>query len=102
MLTPTRVLTVAVDRPGAYPSIGSALLEAPDGCAIAIAAGTYAETLELSNRRITLQAEAGRPSYWTGRARTARRCGQWTENSYCADSTYGLVTTKRWLSTGRR
>jgi hypothetical protein len=44
MLTPTRVLTVASDRPGAYPSIGSALLEAPDGCAIAIAAGTYAET----------------------------------------------------------
>ena len=59
MLTPTRVLTVASDRPGAYPSIGSAVLEAPDGCAIAIAAGTYAETLELSCRRITLQAEPG-------------------------------------------
>ena len=55
----TRVLTVAADRPGAYPTIGAALLEAPDGAAIAIAAGTYAETLELSGRSITLQAEAG-------------------------------------------
>jgi len=55
----TRVLTVAADRPGAYPTIGSALLEAPDGAAVAIAAGTYAETLELSGRSITLQAEAG-------------------------------------------
>jgi hypothetical protein len=56
---PTRVLTVAADRPGAYPTIGSALLEAPDGAVVAIAAGTYAETLELSGRSITLQAEAG-------------------------------------------
>jgi hypothetical protein len=54
-----RVLTVAPDRPGAYPTIGSALLEAPDGAAIAIAAGTYAETLELSGRSVTLQAEDG-------------------------------------------
>lgn len=34
-----RVLTVAADRPGAYPTIGSALLEAPDGATVAIAAG---------------------------------------------------------------
>ncbi|MEU4603376.1 right-handed parallel beta-helix repeat-containing protein [Kribbella sp. NPDC023972] len=54
-----RVLTVAPDRPGAYPTIGSALLEAPDGAAIAIADGTYAETLELSGRSVTLQAEDG-------------------------------------------
>jgi hypothetical protein len=54
-----RVLTVAADRPGAYPTIGSALLEAPDGATVAIAAGTYAETLELNGRSITLQAEAG-------------------------------------------
>jgi hypothetical protein len=59
MHTPTRVLTVAADRPGAYPTIGSALLDAPDGAAVAIASGRYAETLELSGRRITLQAEAG-------------------------------------------
>ncbi|MEI8410780.1 MULTISPECIES: right-handed parallel beta-helix repeat-containing protein [unclassified Kribbella] len=54
-----RVLTVAPDRPGAYPTIGSALLEAPDGAAIAIADGTYAETLELSGRSVTLRAEDG-------------------------------------------
>ncbi|HEY0472256.1 MAG TPA: right-handed parallel beta-helix repeat-containing protein [Kribbella sp.] len=59
MPAPSRVLTVAADRPGAYPTIGSALLEAPDGAAVAIAGGTYAETLELSGRSITLQAEAG-------------------------------------------
>ncbi|ADB29863.1 AAA ATPase central domain protein [Kribbella flavida DSM 17836] len=54
-----RVLTVAADRPGAYSTIGSALLDAPDGAVVAIAAGTYAETLELSGRSVTLQAEAG-------------------------------------------
>ncbi|TWD81304.1 parallel beta helix pectate lyase-like protein [Kribbella amoyensis] len=54
-----RILTVAADRPGACPTIGSALLEAPDGATVAIAAGTYAETLELTGRRVTLQAEAG-------------------------------------------
>ena len=55
--TPTRLLTVAADRPGAYPTIGSAVLEAPDGATVAIAAGTYAETLELTGRSVTLQAE---------------------------------------------
>jgi hypothetical protein len=52
---PTRVLTVAAARPGAYPTIGSALLEAPDGAVVAIAAGTYPETLEFSFRSITLR-----------------------------------------------
>jgi hypothetical protein len=59
MPTPTRTLAVAADRPGAYPTIGSALLEAPDGAAVAIAAGTYAETLELTGRSVTLHAEDG-------------------------------------------
>ncbi|MDX6238195.1 MAG: hypothetical protein QOG10_3010 [Kribbellaceae bacterium] len=54
-----RVLTVAADRPGSYPTIGSALLAAPDGATVAIAAGTYAETLELNGRSVTLQAEPG-------------------------------------------
>ncbi|MFG1911085.1 AAA family ATPase [Kribbella sp. NPDC048928] len=54
-----RTLTVAADRPGAYRTIGSALLEAPDGATVAIAAGTYAETLELTGRTVTLQAEDG-------------------------------------------
>ncbi|WP_350279219.1 AAA family ATPase [Kribbella sp. HUAS MG21] len=50
---------MAADRPGAYRTIGSALLEAPDGAAVAIAAGTYAETLELTGRSVTLRAEDG-------------------------------------------
>jgi hypothetical protein len=54
-----RVLTVAADRPGGYPTVGSALLEAPDGATVAISAGTYAETLELTGRSVTLQAEDG-------------------------------------------
>ncbi|TDW90414.1 parallel beta helix pectate lyase-like protein [Kribbella pratensis] len=54
-----RILTVAADRPGAYQTVGSALLEAPDGATVAIAGGTYAETLELTGRSVTLQAEDG-------------------------------------------
>jgi len=54
-----RILTVATDRPGAYPTIGAALLDAPDGAAVMIAAGTYAETLELTGRTVTLRAETG-------------------------------------------
>ncbi|GAA0612655.1 AAA family ATPase [Kribbella sandramycini] len=53
----SRVLSVAADRPGAYPTIGSALLDAPDGATILIAAGTYAETLELTGRSVVLRAE---------------------------------------------
>ncbi|MGZ0149081.1 AAA family ATPase [Kribbella sp. WER1] len=54
-----RILSVAPERPGAYPTIGAALLDAPDGAAVSIAAGTYAETLELTGRTVTLQAEDG-------------------------------------------
>jgi hypothetical protein len=54
-----RILSVAPQRPGAYPTIGAALVEAPDGAAVSIAAGTYAETLELTGRTVTLQAEDG-------------------------------------------
>ncbi|MEU4193238.1 AAA family ATPase [Kribbella sp. NPDC026611] len=58
MITSARVLVVA-DRPGAYPTIGAAVLDAPDGAAVEIAAGTYAETLELTGRSVTLRAEEG-------------------------------------------
>ncbi|TDO57428.1 hypothetical protein EV651_111154 [Kribbella sp. VKM Ac-2571] len=37
-----RILSVAADRPGAYQTVGSALLDAPDGATVAIAGGTYA------------------------------------------------------------
>ncbi|MGH3433999.1 MAG: right-handed parallel beta-helix repeat-containing protein [Thermocrispum sp.] len=53
--------TVLVDpqRHGAYPSIGAAVSESPDGTCVTIAAGTYAETLELVDRRLTLRAVPG-------------------------------------------
>ncbi|WP_414942049.1 right-handed parallel beta-helix repeat-containing protein [Amycolatopsis sp. cmx-11-51] len=52
---PGRALLVA-RRPGAYPTIGEALLEATDGAVITIAAGDYAETVELTGLRVTLAA----------------------------------------------
>ena len=55
----TRTLSVASGRQGAFPTIGAALLEAPDGASISIAAGTYPETLEVAGRELTLRAEHG-------------------------------------------
>ncbi|GAB3413967.1 AAA family ATPase [Flindersiella endophytica] len=55
----TRTLVVAPGRPGAYPTIGQAVLEAPDGAVVAIADGTYAEILQISGRAVTLRAEPG-------------------------------------------
>jgi hypothetical protein len=54
-----RTLLVAPDRHGAYPTIGDALGNAPDGGVIAVAAGTYAETFELTDRRLTIRAHEG-------------------------------------------
>ncbi|MFI9815342.1 AAA family ATPase [Saccharothrix variisporea] len=47
------------DRPGGYPTLGQALADAPDGTVITLAGGTYAEAVELTGRRVTLQAAAG-------------------------------------------
>ncbi|WP_330273898.1 right-handed parallel beta-helix repeat-containing protein [Lentzea sp. NBC_00516] len=58
-VTTSRVLQVAPDRHGAYPSIGDAIRDAPDGGVISVAAGTYAETFDLTDRRLTLQAHDG-------------------------------------------
>jgi hypothetical protein len=54
-----RTLLVAPGRHGAYPTIGDALGNAPDGGVIAVAAGTYAETFELADRRLTIRAHEG-------------------------------------------
>jgi parallel beta-helix repeat protein len=54
-----RTLLVAPGRHGAYPTIGDALGNAPDGGVVAIAAGTYAETFELVDRQITIRAHEG-------------------------------------------
>jgi hypothetical protein len=56
---PLRTLWVAAGRHGAYPTIGAALQEVPDGGVVRVAAGRYAETFELADRRLTLQAEDG-------------------------------------------
>jgi len=54
-----RTLLVAPGRHGAYSTIGDALREAPDGGVISIAAGTYAETFELTERDLTVRAFDG-------------------------------------------
>jgi hypothetical protein len=54
-----RTLLVAPGRHGAYPTIGDALSNAPDGGVIAVAAGTYLETFELDGRRLTIRAQDG-------------------------------------------
>ncbi|AGM08733.1 right-handed parallel beta-helix repeat-containing protein [Amycolatopsis keratiniphila] len=56
--TSGRVLLVA-QRPGAYPTIGDALMDASDGAVVTIAGGEYAETVELSGLRVTLAAADG-------------------------------------------
>ncbi|MFE0025222.1 right-handed parallel beta-helix repeat-containing protein [Amycolatopsis sp. NPDC059021] len=53
-----RTLVVA-DQPGAYPTIGDALADAPDGAIVTLAEGTYHEVLELVGRRVTLPAADG-------------------------------------------
>ncbi|GAB3406533.1 hypothetical protein GCM10027569_17140 [Flindersiella endophytica] len=52
-----RTLTVAPDRPGAYASIGAAVLDAPDDAVVTIAPGVYQETIDLADRSVTLRAE---------------------------------------------
>ncbi|WP_116115500.1 right-handed parallel beta-helix repeat-containing protein [Amycolatopsis ruanii] len=54
-----RTLLVAPGRHGAYATVGEAVLGAPDGACVSIAAGTYAETLELLGRTLTLRAAEG-------------------------------------------
>jgi Right handed beta helix region len=54
-----RTLLVAPERHGAYPTIGDALRDVPDGGVIAVAAGSYAETFELVDRRLTLRSVEG-------------------------------------------
>lgn len=52
----SRVLQVSAERPGAYATIGEALAVAPPGAVLAIDAGIYHETLDLTGATITLAA----------------------------------------------
>jgi hypothetical protein len=54
-----RTLLVAPGRHGAFPTIGDALGNAPDGGIIAVAAGTYNETFELEDRQLTIRVHEG-------------------------------------------
>ncbi|TDO57321.1 parallel beta helix pectate lyase-like protein [Kribbella sp. VKM Ac-2571] len=55
----SRTLMVAPDRPGAYPSIGAAVLDAPEDAVVSIAPGVYREVIDLADRSLTLTADAG-------------------------------------------
>jgi hypothetical protein len=54
-----RTLLVAPGQHGAYPTIGTALLDAPDGGVVTVAEGSYAESFELADRALTLRAVDG-------------------------------------------
>jgi parallel beta-helix repeat protein len=54
-----RTLHVAPEGHGAYPTIGDALRDVPDGGVIAVTAGSYTETFELVDRRLTLRSVEG-------------------------------------------
>ncbi|MEU6642756.1 right-handed parallel beta-helix repeat-containing protein [Saccharomonospora sp. NPDC046836] len=54
-----RTILVDPGGHGAYSTVGDAVLGAPDGACVSISAGTYAETLELLDRSLTLRAAAG-------------------------------------------
>ncbi|GAB3586150.1 hypothetical protein GCM10027445_64550 [Amycolatopsis endophytica] len=62
-----RTLLVDPGRHGAYATVGEAVLGAPDGATVSIAAGTYAETLELLDRALTLRAAEGAEVVFDGR-----------------------------------
>jgi hypothetical protein len=55
----SQTLTVSQTRPGAYPTIQDALEVAPDGATISIDAGTYAETVRIAGRQLTLLSANG-------------------------------------------
>lgn len=50
---------VAPGQQGAYPTIGDAVREAPDGATISVADGRYEETFDLVGRSLTLRAAPG-------------------------------------------
>ena len=55
----SRTLQVDPSRPGAYPTISDAVGEASEGSTIQVAAGTYAETVDVSGLDLTIVATEG-------------------------------------------
>jgi hypothetical protein len=54
-----RILQVAPQQRGAYPTIGEALGDAPDDAIIEVASGTYREALYAVGKHLTIRAAAG-------------------------------------------
>ena len=52
-------LQVSTDRPGAYPTLAEALLDAGAGATVVLAAGTYDEALDLVGADVTILAADG-------------------------------------------
>ena len=55
----SRRLQVSATRPGCYPTLGEALLDAADGDTVVVDAGSYAETLDLAGRDVAVVAAEG-------------------------------------------
>lgn len=55
----SQTLQVDPGQPGAYPTIGEALGDAPDGATLLVAAGSYPESLDLRGKGATIAAAEG-------------------------------------------
>jgi len=62
----SQTLRVDPAQPGAYPSISEALGDAPDGATVLVAAGSYAESLDLRGKAATVAAVEGAEVLVTG------------------------------------
>jgi parallel beta-helix repeat protein len=62
----SQTLQVSTDRPGTYPSVREALLDAPSGATVVIGAGTWAEGIDVSGRDLTVVAAEGATVELTG------------------------------------
>ncbi|WP_222853688.1 right-handed parallel beta-helix repeat-containing protein [Fodinicola acaciae] len=62
-----RNLLVAPNQHGTFQTIGEAMQAAPDGGVLTISEGTYAETFELLDRKLTLRAAIGATVVLDGR-----------------------------------
>ena len=62
----TTTVQVSPDAPGAYPSVREALLDAPPGATLVLAAGSWAESLDVVDRDVVIEAAEGAVAELTG------------------------------------
>jgi hypothetical protein len=79
----SQVLQVSPGVPGAYPTISEALGDAQDGATLLVAAGSYAESLDLRGRGATIAAVEGADVVVTG-------AGGFEPTLRCRDTTVTL------------